>query len=366
MAVSSPWVGIACGSKRPHSSSPPQIPASNPEATIIFDTPVNLLRQLPRAVPLALAVLTLLPSAFGQAPQAQEPETPKPIHRAAPKPAAPATNFSLIVLDPAHGGSDDGAHLSNSLLEKDLNAAFADRLKETLTAKGFTVVITRTATTPAASDDDTPTTPSVPTEDHRAEQANHFHPVACLLLHATSAGHGVHLFTSSLTPLTIADESPAVLSWNEAQAATIPQSLRLATDLSTAFNSARIPLVLGRASVSPIDSLTCPAVTVEIAPLTNAPVGDNAYQTRIADAITNALVFWRGHLETEAARAAAAAAAASAKAPETPVKKPAPIKKPLPATSDEAPRKAAPIVRRPPETVPPATQPATPPPAGAR
>ena len=206
--------------------------------------------------------------------------------------------------------------------------AFVVRLRPLLEAKGFTVILARE---PAASD--AAPVPS-PSEDQRAEQANRVHPLACLMIHATSAGHGVHLFTSALTPPLSGDQAISVPQWNEAQASRVPQSLRLANALSITLNGVRIPLVAGRASVPPIDSLTCPAVAIELAPLAemagrNAPPSDPDYQLRVAQAIAAGMTSWRGQEEAEIAKALAAAQASAARtAP--PAKKPAPKPKPIP------------------------------------
>jgi N-acetylmuramoyl-L-alanine amidase len=230
-----------------------------------------------------------------------------------------------IVLDPAHGGLDSGAHLSDTTLEKDANVALALRIRKLLGAEGFTVVFTREADTADGT---------APTPDQRAEIANHAHALACLILHTTKAGHGVHLFTSALIPLTIADLPRPVLDWNTAQAASIPQSLRLVNELSASLNSARIPLVVGRTSIQPIDSLVCPAVAIELAPLlidasNSTPADNEAYQQSVAEAVASALISWRKHTED----AAAAEATVSAEKPKS-TYKPAtkPTAKPAQAT----------------------------------
>ena len=60
---------------------------------------------------------------------------------------------------------------------------------------------------------------------------------------------------------------------------------------------ADIPVTLGRTALQTLDSLTCPAVAVEIAPLSSAkgvtPVSDTEYQNRIIAAITAALEQWQ-------------------------------------------------------------------------
>ncbi len=101
------------------------------------------------------------------------------------------------MLDPAHGGTDSGARIGDTTLEKNVTLALAFRLRSLLTARGFTVVLTR--------DSDTATEPNSPsnplTLDDRAGIANHARGAACLLLHATGRGTGVHLYTSELEPI---------------------------------------------------------------------------------------------------------------------------------------------------------------------
>jgi N-acetylmuramoyl-L-alanine amidase len=200
---------------------------------------------------------------------------------------------AVILLDPAHGGPDAGARFSDQLLEKDLTLSLATTLRAALSTSGFTVVLTR--------DSDPPT---IFPADQRAEIANHAYPTACLLLHATTSGNGVHIITSALTLSTAAtgipDNLDAPASWQTAQAAFIPQSLRLANELGLAILHAKIPVTLTQSSISPIDNLTCPAVAIEIAPITTngsnpIPAADAAYQQRIAQAIAIAITSWRTH-----------------------------------------------------------------------
>jgi N-acetylmuramoyl-L-alanine amidase len=202
---------------------------------------------------------------------------------------------TTVLVDPAHGGPDTGAHLPNNLFEKDVTLAFGGRLRALLSASGFTVMSTRE------------TDPTVVfTTDQRAEIVNHAHPTACLILHATDSGNGVHIVTSALAEST--DEPHAPIPWNTAQAASVPQSLSLANEIGLALQQAKLPVILSRASVRPLDNLTCPAVAVEIAPFTPPdsdaiPVSDATYQQNVAKAIIAALTSWR----TQQAAAAGAA-----------------------------------------------------------
>ena len=247
--------------------------------------------------------------------------SPTPAHAAPGRRAStlstPYINHNLIFLDPAHGGADTGAQLGNQLLEKDITLALASRIRTLLAGNNLTILLAREAdaptSAPAAADPDQPPTPAQPTSptpDQRAGAANHAHPVACILLHATASGNGIHIVTSPLPPSETfpdaipapASSTPRVIPWESAQADSIPQSLRLANEIGAAVTRANLPVHLSRASVRPIDSLTCPAVAIEIAPLVSGPtpVSNPAYQQRLAEAIATALLFWRGHADPPA------------------------------------------------------------------
>jgi N-acetylmuramoyl-L-alanine amidase len=196
------------------------------------------------------------------------------------------TPRTVILLDPAHGGPDPGARLPNNLLEKDIALAFAARLRALLSTSGFAVISTHE------------TDPAVPfPTDQRAEIGNHAHPTVCLILHATASGTGIHIVTSALAPNHFEDPH-ATIPWNTAQSASIPQSLNLANEIGLALERAKLPVILSRASLRPLDNLTCPAVAIEIAPLNPVgsgatPVTDAAYQQNIAKAIAAAIASWR-------------------------------------------------------------------------
>ncbi len=211
---------------------------------------------------------------------------------AAPKLSATGLNRSAIVLDPAHGGTDGGARIGDSTLEKSVTLALAFRLRSLLVARGFTVVMTRDSD--AATEPNSPATPL--TLDDRAGIANHARASACLLLHATGRGLGVHLYSSELDP---APSEVYLLPWLTAQAAWIPASQGLEQGMGSALGRSHIALVSSTASVRPVDSLTCPALVVELAPETDNPasVTDAGYQERVAAAIAGALVVWENAMQ---------------------------------------------------------------------
>jgi N-acetylmuramoyl-L-alanine amidase len=205
---------------------------------------------------------------------------------AQPAPAAPQVRF-VIVLDAAHGGDDTGGHLANGQLEKTFTLAMSVRLRSLLAARGIQVVTAR--------DSDATVEP-----DKRAEIANHAQAQACLSLHASQSGSGIYLFASSMPPAQPA-RFPA---WKTAQAAWVTRSIKLAGVLNAALLNAGMSVTLSRTSLPAVDSMTCPAVAVEIAPEQNAKhetiagLDDKDYQARVAAALAAALLEWR----TEARR----------------------------------------------------------------
>jgi N-acetylmuramoyl-L-alanine amidase len=207
---------------------------------------------------------------------AQSPPNPPP---APPAVVRPAPRFA-VVIDAAHGGADSGARLSDHLLEKDLVLSLSVRLRSMLSARGIAVTTTR------ESD-------SAITALNRAETANHVGAAACITLHATTSGSGVHLFTASLTPVPMT----RFLPWETAQGAYAEQSLRLSSEFDSAMTHTEIPVTLGRTALQPLDSFTCPAVVVEISPLSGTArvtaLSDPAYQDRIVAALAAAIEQWQ-------------------------------------------------------------------------
>ena len=210
-------------------------------------------------------------------PPPPPPPAPPPAQPSVVKPSPPRFG---VVIDAAHGGSDSGARLSDHLLEKDLVLTLSVRLRSTLTAHGIYVVTTR------ESDSAIPAL-------NRAETANHVAAAACITLHATTSGSGVHLFTSSLTQIPLT----RFLPWDTAQGAYVEQSLRLSSEFDSALTHAEIPVTLGRTALEPLDSFTCPAVAIELAPLNiNGKVtalSDPGYQDRIVAALAAAVEQWQ-------------------------------------------------------------------------
>lgn len=221
------------------------------------------------------------------------------------QPAGPGSRF-VVVLDAAHGGDDGGGMVGESVPEKTVTLELSVRLRSLLAARGFQVVTTREGNVNLDA-------------DARAQIANHATygagGAACLILHASEAGSGVHLFVSSLA----ATDAERFLAWKTAQSAYVARSLKLAGTINSALEHSSvaggqntggtdegpIPATSGRASLPGLDSLTCPAVAIEVAPIRGADrkvvteVTDQEYQTQLVEALAAALLEWKTDEETD-------------------------------------------------------------------
>ncbi|MBS1816235.1 MAG: N-acetylmuramoyl-L-alanine amidase [Acidobacteria bacterium] len=230
---------------------------------------------------LLLSVISLVAPAasFAQSVPATKPAT-TPSKQAPP--AQPAINNNIIVLDPAHGGEDTGAHIGQ-LNEKDINMQLATRLRSLLQARTFDVKLLRDG-------DPTP----APTADQRAGAANQMHAAVCIVLHSSATGEGVHIYTSALKAASETGSS-AIVRWDRAQTSYIQQSMRLSDKLSEALTRSRMATSNGRTFVAPLDALQCPAILIELGPIHggNTLPSDTGYQQTVADAIAGTLLQWR-------------------------------------------------------------------------
>ena len=207
-----------------------------------------------------------------------------------PAPASPAANIAsgssrrvLAVVDPAHGGGERGAALTDTLAEKDVTLGFARLLRHELEVRGFAVALLRDADTSS-------------TLDQRAAAANVARAGIYISLHATSQGSGARVYTA-LLPV----EGPskgAFHAWNAAQSPALSVSRIVSAAIVAQMQKREFPVRASSASLRPLNNVFMPAVAVELAPgadgvadLTNAN-----YQQRAASAIGDALVSVRDRL----------------------------------------------------------------------
>jgi N-acetylmuramoyl-L-alanine amidase len=273
-------------------------------SAILFDV-----RNILGVVALAFGISVVAPFAVAQAPAQQEPQgnqqqapqatlppaqqTPLPPNQA-PAPAGP-----VIVLNPAHGGTDTGARGQNAAMEKDLLLQMARGVKAELERQGFRVIMTR-------NDD------SNPSYDDRAAVANGYSDAIFVSLHIASTGTvgTIRAYydqlstpyvppneTAGMTAKAVPPAAAGLNSWNEAQRAYLNSSHRLA-DLIQIMLAQRFsgsPLTSLGAAVRELRSVAGPAVAIEVSSVSAPdPVAlANSTVAPLADAIARAVTAFR-------------------------------------------------------------------------
>jgi len=263
-------------------------------------------RNILGVVALAFGISVLVPLAGAQAPpqqaqqgnQQQMPQTaPQPAQQIPPPPnPTPTPVGPIIVLDPAHGGTDTGARGQNAVMEKDLVLQMARGVKAELERQGFRVVMTR-------NDD------SNPSYDDRAAMANAYRDAIFVSLHVASTGT-VGSIRTYYEQMSAPEDSSAgtanaagkvapppvssrLNSWNDAQRAYLNASHHLA-DLMQIVLVQRFggsqPAPLG-AAVRELRSVAAPAVAIELSSV-SAPDPNtlaNSAVAPLAEAIARAV-----------------------------------------------------------------------------
>jgi N-acetylmuramoyl-L-alanine amidase len=253
-------------------------------------------------------------NAPGGAPGAPAPGAP--IAPDAPLPVfGPATRPTIrtIVLDPGHGGDDQGAKGAGGSLEKDVTLNIARRIKAAIEGRlGMRVLLTH--------EDDKPIGP-----DARAAIANNNKADLFISLHANSSPRpvtrGAIIFTLGLDRFgedarrqSQADREVlqvfgggvreiSIVEWELAQAAHLDGSNAFAGILDRQLRTTGgLPSVSSqRASMRSLTGVNMPAVLVELGYLSNPDeeklLSSTGFQTGIASAVTESIAEFRDHVE---------------------------------------------------------------------
>jgi N-acetylmuramoyl-L-alanine amidase len=180
------------------------------------------------------------------------------------------------MIDPAHGGSESGAVLNPTILEKDVTLALARRLRADLGARGFVAELVRDSDINLSTDD-------------RAAKANAAHPALYICLHATSQPGGTGVYTAML----VGNEGTngPFVDWNTAQFSFLATSRAAEQEIAAAIQKSGVPARSLTAPLRPLGNLTNPAVAVELAP-TKADVSQLSaadFQQNISAALANGI-----------------------------------------------------------------------------
>ncbi len=221
-------------------------------------------------------------------PPPPPPPTPTPQPQAAPQtapaqPRPPATPRFLVLIDPAHGGSDTGAVITSSLVEKDVVLALARRVQRELASRGIAAGMMRNSDVAIAL-------------DQRALSANAARPALYVALHAANTGRGVHVFTSLLPAANLSRQS--FLPWDTAQAAFLDFSGTVAGSVAAELESRKLPNTALAAPLRPMNNIAAPAIAVEIAPPDNNVdnIASAQYQEQVAQSIAAGIAAVRSKL----------------------------------------------------------------------
>jgi N-acetylmuramoyl-L-alanine amidase len=250
-----------------------------------------------------------------QAPGTPATATPPPVVSTEPVPplTTPRPTLQAIVIDPGHGGDDNGVAGAGGVLEKNITLEVARRVKTLIEARlGIRVLLTR--------EDDRRVH-----VDERASLANNNKADLFISLHANgslvagTSGSEVYYLaldqemedarreaqdrSVALPVLGGATRTIDVVRWDMAQVPHLDRSEVLARFLAEELRS-RVPAAprpLQRAPLRVLVGANMPAVLVEIGYLTNsgqvARLAAAEFQTTVSQAIYEAVLRFRSHLE---------------------------------------------------------------------
>jgi|SRR5579864_283383 len=220
---------------------------------------------------LAVLLLLSLPALLIHS-QTAPSSSPAP-NQTPPQPASPSP--PLILIDPAHGGADSGAALNAAFPEKDVTLVLARRLRQDLASHGMSAQLLRNG------DNTLPL-------DQRAAMVNASHPALYLVIHATSQGSGIRLY-SAMLPSGQSSRGP-FLDWQTAQTSALAHSRSIQAQITTTLQKTGFPMRSLVAPLRPLNNLIVPAIAIEVAP-TSADVSQLAssdYQETVCGDLANA------------------------------------------------------------------------------
>ena len=192
------------------------------------------------------------------------------------QPAAPQVSEGappsspLIVLDPAHGGSDTGAHNPNGITESDIVLEYARLMRVALEGEGLRVVLTR-----EGNED--------PSFDDRSAIANASRRAIFVSLHVSTTGAPgtARVYSlpavqqppilplvgpNSFPPNAAPNPHPGLRSWDNAQEPFLDLSRRLAelVQIQLAQRFRGSPDVPSAVAIRQLRTIAAPAIAIEV------------------------------------------------------------------------------------------------------
>ena len=235
--------------------------------------------------PVALRVAaSQAPQQSSAPPAAQTPASPAavpPPGAATPAPPAqtatppPRAGLNIVVLDPAHGGTDFGARGTGGIHESDIVLDFAAQVRTALESQGFQVVQTRQGN-------------ANPSFDDRSAMANAQRGAIFVTLHIASTGTPGTARVYVMNDMAPGADATGLIPWDRAQAPFVSLSRKLGDQahglLAQRFKGS--PPMAQTASVRQLRTTAAPAIAVEISSVT---VEDRAQLDHMAPGIADAI-----------------------------------------------------------------------------
>lgn len=181
----------------------------------------------------------------------------------------------MVVLDPAHGGTDLGARGTEGIRESDVVLEFAAQVKKALEAQGFQVVQTR-----EGNDN--------PSFDDRSARANAQRGAVFITLHVSSTGLSGTARVYVMPDIPPVDHPNGLIPWDRAQGPFVGLSHKLGDlvqmELAKRFKGS--PTAAEVAPVRQLRTTAAPAIAVEIS---SVSVGDRAELDRMVPGVADAI-----------------------------------------------------------------------------
>jgi N-acetylmuramoyl-L-alanine amidase len=195
----------------------------------------------------------------------------------APQAAAPAQRPgpNIVVLDPAHGGTDLGARGTGGVRESEIVLEFAAQVRTALESRGFQVMQTRQGN-------------ENPSFDDRSAIANAQRGAVFVTLHIASTGLPGTARVYVMSDLPASDDTTGLIPWDRAQAPFLPLSRKLG-DLVQGFLSQRFkgsPGTAQAAAVRQLRTTAAPSIAVEVS---SVSVEDRGELDRMASGVADAI-----------------------------------------------------------------------------
>jgi N-acetylmuramoyl-L-alanine amidase len=220
---------------------------------------------------------TATPSNQTPATQPQSPAPPS--GQTAPAPpggqSAQRQAPSIVVLDPAHGGTDFGARGTGGIRESDIVLQFAAQVRTSLESMSFQVMQTRQGN-------------ENPSFDDRSAIANAQRGAVFVSLHIASTGLPGTVRVYVMSDLAGANDATGLIPWDRAQAPFVPLSRRFG-DIVQGFLSQRFkgsPNAAQLAAVRQLRTTATPAIAVEVS---SVSVEDRNALDRMAPGVADAI-----------------------------------------------------------------------------